>query len=867
MRRLSQIVLLLVWASRVVSQSPHGDELTIACADCHTAKGWELEKGSYAFDHNQTSFPLEGLHEDASCRLCHPTLIFNEAEPECMSCHTDIHEQTVGFECDRCHTPRSWIVANITEVHRLSRFPLLGAHNTADCYQCHPSASLLQFEPLGVECIDCHQADYLATTQPDHQLSGFSTECSECHDINAFLWTGIGFNHDFFPLTEGHALNNCAECHLPGEDYANTSRECFSCHQTDYSTATNPNHYTANISTQCDECHTTAPDWKPAEFLLHDAQYFPVYSGSHNGEWINCAECHTNPGNYGVFTCIDCHEHNQPEMNDEHEGIGGYIYESIACFECHPTGEAEEGFNHNASAFPLTGAHTMTACIDCHTEGYAGTTTICYECHTSDFNQSTNPDHLAIGIGNECELCHSTAPDWMPATFDMHSESYPLTGAHAEIQNNCYDCHEGDYNNTPNACAGCHTPQYDQSVNPNHTALGLSFECEMCHTTQPDWMPANFPVHNEYYMLEGAHAAIANDCFTCHEGNYVTTPNTCYACHIPEYNQTTDPSHTAAQFPTECEVCHNQLAWEPSTFNHDGQFFPIYSGEHAGEWDMCSDCHNDPTNYAVFTCLTCHLPGPTNDEHEGIPGYAYNSEACLACHPDGSSTGAFNHNVTSFPLTGAHTAVLCNDCHTTGYTGTPTDCAECHSTAFNQSINPNHVALGIPNDCALCHSTEPGWQPAGFPIHNNYYVLEGAHMGIAEDCFECHEGNYNSTPNTCYGCHASDYNQTNDPSHLSAQFPTTCDDCHTQNSWVPSTFDHDGQYFPIYSGEHQGEWEQCSDCHNNPGNYALFTCLTCHEQGEMDDEHEDVTGYVYNSMACLECHPDGSSDKKIYRFR
>ena len=862
MRRLSQIILLTVLVVQAYSQSPHGDDFNISCDDCHTAEGWKLLAGSYAFDHNSTAFPLEGLHQDVSCKLCHPTLIFSRAEPECMSCHTDMHNQTVGFDCSRCHTPKSWIVSNITEVHQLSRFPLLGAHNTADCYQCHPSASLLQFEPLGVECIDCHQADFAATTQPDHTLSGFSTDCSECHSINAFSWTGGGFNHAFFPLTEGHAINDCSQCHVPGEDYSAASRECFTCHQTDYSTTTNPNHYSANISTICEECHTTEPGWKPAEFVLHDAQYFPVYSGSHNGEWISCNECHPNTGNYAVFSCIDCHEHNQAEMNDEHDDVGGYLYQSVACLECHPNGEADDNsFNHNASNFPLTGAHTTTDCSECHSEGYAGTPTVCYICHIEEFNQSSNPGHLELGLQNDCELCHSTAPDWLPALFDNHDEYYALTGAHAPILNNCFDCHAGDYVNTPNECAGCHTPQFNETVNPNHVALGISNDCELCHTTQPEWVPAGFPVHNDYYLLAGAHALVAEDCFSCHAGNYNSTPNTCFGCHAEEYNQSTDPNHITAQFPTTCEDCHSQTAWEPSTFNHDGQYFPIYSGEHQGEWDQCSDCHTDPGNYTVFTCVTCHEQGEMDDEHDGISGYVYESGACLACHPDGSASGAFNHSATNFPLTGAHTTISCDDCHESGYTGTPTSCYACHDESFNQSANPNHSALGIPTACEDCHTTNPGWEPATFPIHNNYYVLEGAHVGIANDCFTCHEGNYNSTPNTCYGCHADDYNQTSDPPHLAAQFPTTCGDCHTQSSWEPSTFDHDGQYFPIYSGEHQGEWEQCSDCHNNPGNYSIFTCLTCHEQGEMDDEHQDVTGYVYNSIACLDCHPDGNSKK------
>ncbi|MBM3436056.1 MAG: hypothetical protein FJY07_07585, partial [Bacteroidetes bacterium] len=75
---------------------------------------------------------------------------------------------------------------------------------------------------------------------------------------------------------------------------------------------------------------------------------------------------------------------------------------------------------------------------------------------------------------------------------------------------------------------------------------------------------------------------------------------------------------------------------EPSTFNHDSQYFPIYSGKHNGKWDQCSDCHTNPNNYEVFTCLTCHTQAETDNDHDEVPGYQYNSDACLACHPNGN---------------------------------------------------------------------------------------------------------------------------------------------------------------------------------------------------------------------------------------
>jgi hypothetical protein len=87
-------------------------------------------------------------------------------------------------------------------------------------------------------------------------------------------------------------------------------------------------------------------------------------------------------------------------------------------------------------------------------------------------------------------------------------------------------------------------------------------------------------------------------------------------------------------------------------------------------------------------------------------------------------------------------------------------------------------------------------------------------------------------------------------------FSHHCETCHTTTAWLPSTFDHDLQFFRIYSGSHQGEWSSCSQCHPTLGNYADFTCISCHEhnQQDMDDEHQGVPGYVYSSPACYNCH-------------
>ena len=300
-----------------------------------------------------------------------------------------------------------------------------------------------------------------------------------------------------------------------------------------------------------------------------------------------------------------------------------------------------------------------------------------------------------------------------------------------------------------------------------------------------------------------------------------------------DYLATTNPNHVAAQFPNDCASCHSEQSWVPSNFNHDGQYFPIYSGSHNGQWTQCVDCHSNPSNYAQVVCITCHQNPETNDQHQTVGGYVYSNAACLACHPQGEATGStFNHNATAFPLTGGHIGVDCIQCHANGYQGTTIVCVDCHMDNFTTSADPNHVALNIPTDCAMCHTTAPGWSPATFPIHNQYYALNGAHAAVANDCAACHSSGYSNTPNICNGCHNANYVATTNPNHVTAQFPTDCASCHNENAWMPASFDHDGLYFPIYSGSHNGQWMQCAECHNNPSNYAQFNCLGCHQNPE-----------------------------------
>lgn len=333
-------VIITVLACAILSvqaESPHGKALKIDCVTCHQTENWTSIKEN-GFNHNTTDFPLTGQHKAVSCKKCHTTNVFTDSKSECISCHADVHEGSVGKDCERCHNTDTWIVTNIREIHQNQGFSLLGAHANTDCFRCHTSNTKLRFDKLNADCYACHKTEYYATKSPNHVQAGFDKDCNRCHNMNGYNWAGSGYNHNFFPLKGGHNID-CASCHKNGS-YKGLSNECVSCHLTDYNNAKNPAHASANFSKDCKSCHSIN-GWAPATFD-HDAQYFPIYSGKHKGEWSSCKDCHTNAASYADFTCTNCHEHSKSRMDNEHDDVRNYVYNSKNCYSCHPRGRADD---------------------------------------------------------------------------------------------------------------------------------------------------------------------------------------------------------------------------------------------------------------------------------------------------------------------------------------------------------------------------------------------------------------------------------------------------------------------------------------------------------------------------------------------
>jgi hypothetical protein len=381
----------------------------------------------------------------------------------------------------------------------------------------------------------------------------------------------------------------------------------------------------------CAQCHSPA-GWSPARIsdAFDHARLGFALVGAH--VQATCRSCHTQLDFRGTSReCAACHA-------DPHRGELG-----PNCARCHTSrsfiDRSLAASAHQLTAFPLTGAHRAADCESCHPTGQAGRMsfigqpTDCFACHQANYQGARDPDHPAGGFPTHCVECHSTAT-WIGANFNHQATRFPLTGAHRAVA--CDGCHaDRVYVGKNTACVSCHQPDYAATTDPSHVNAQLPSDCSQCHTTA-SWLGSTFNHSTTKFPLTGAHVPL--DCNACHgDGVYAGKGTTCVTCHLTDYNTTTDPAHAPAQFPTDCSACHSTATWTGAQFNHDGPYFPIYSGAHAGKWPTCATCHTNPADYRVFDCLSCHQHNQTSTDgsHRGVSGYQYQSASCYSCHRQG----------------------------------------------------------------------------------------------------------------------------------------------------------------------------------------------------------------------------------------
>lgn len=855
MTRMLLTLALYLLSNLAFSQDDPEIETDLTCEVCHAGGDWTSDIGSN-FDHMITGYELRGTHLEIDCGACHTGSTpsekhnFGQISSECMSCHEDIHNDQWGQDCERCHTPDTWDLSTEQQNHDLTNFPLQGPHKSLSCESCHlnnPGSGAT----LPLDCVGCHLQDYNESNTPSHQILNLGNDCSGCHTPQNSRWTNSSFDHNDtgYYLLGMHKTTGCASCHTQSVD--STPAECVDCHLNDFNASVQPPHLAEGYPMDCQSCHDSFT-WDSS--FLHDQTGF-LLEGSH--ETTLCGDCHLDQ-NYTNTpeTCHGCHQSEFESSSEPPHGEAGF---DEACEDCHSVvAWLPSLWQHDSDTdYPLTGAHTEPNCTDCHSlSPYSEQPAECVDCHQADYDESLEPNHITSSIPTTCDICHTTV-NWESEEIDHTLTDFPLVGAHTDLA--CSSCHSEGYS-LPIDCQGCHLEDYtatSDSPSPDHPHYGFILDCLVCHD-QVAWKPSTFDhdANLTGYEIKGAHLNLLPDnCYACHETSTWSGVGTdCFTCHQSNFEETDDPDHVEYGYPENiCETCHSQSVWEPSIFNHET---------------------------VTIECMTCHMvqyTGTTDPPHADL---SFSSD-CESCHTTDSWTpSTFRHTaeLTGFLVDGAHLEESCNSCHETWEP--PTEirtCASvsCHSDDFSESANPPHEIMGFTQMCTDCHTTS-AWSPSQFEhsSDNTGYPLEGAHTSVT--CQSCHSPwQIIAEVRTCAdaSCHLPDYNSATDPNHASASFPLECESCHTMTAWEPSTFDHDGQYFPIYSGQHRNEWNDCSQCHVAANDFTVYTCFGggCHNVAEMNDEHcegsdcESCNGHTYPISGvtpddCLTCHPNGDED-------
>lgn len=395
----------------------------------------------------------------------------------------------------------------------------------------------------------------------------------------------------------------------------------------------------------------------------------------------------------------------------------------------------------------------IPACSGCHVNplGTQFMADRCLDCHSNIAVQMRDVAALHGAILNVnatlvCRDCHHEHRGKAAALTDLGHNSFPhdalgyslqghrLTAERVEFT--CTDCHPGDVATfSPSICQDCHR-RLDAVFMDRHLA-DFGTQCLACHDGV-DRLGIEFSHASFSFTLQGMHQQVS--CAACHAGartlvDLQSTPQDCLSCHHQD-----DPHQ--GKYGQDCAACHSAKGWLPAEFDHNLADFKL-EGQH--QEVPCQRCHVNGVYKGTPTdCYSCHRQ---DDEHNGDFG-----TKCSSCHtPQNWDQATFDHNLSKFPLTGAHVAVRCETCHQNGvFKGLASTCASCHA-------DPEfHLGL-FGTLCEDCHNTS-NWSLAVFNLpHPEPNVDEGGtginHGGAT--CRQCHPATFQQS--SCIACHENGF--------------------------------------------------------------------------------------------------------------
>ncbi len=568
----------------------------------------------------------------------------------------------------------------------------------------------------------------------------------------------------------------------------------------------------------------------------------------------NCTACHDLGAKISEQKCLDCHKALKTRIN---QNKGYHVSKDIIgkqCITCHSEHHGvkfdmirfdEKKFNHTLTSYELKGAHKkVETCAKCHFEDHIADVKIrqnkktflgldpkCISCH-DDYHQKT--------MENDCAVCHNF-DEFKPAAFFNHNKTdFPLKGAHTTVD--CAKCHKTEFKSGKKFqhfadvsfknCNNCHK-------DPHGGDFGLN--CKSCHNESSFKnikSTSDFNHSLTGFTLEGKHKTI--ECKSCHDqrsgakGNYKEFESTkninCLTCHKDIHNSI---------FGTDCKACHSQQSFSISKkipdFNHSLTGY-VLDGKHLTV--DCKKCHTtpkmtDPQKHDL--CAACH-----KDYHQGDFKDIKNRD-CAVCHTTKDFKEATfdieQHEVSSFPLYGAHMATPCTACHMKEnkwtFRNVGKECIDCHQNIHIGFISEKYLP---DNDCRRCHDSE-AWQSITFDHNLTKFELRGNHAII--ECRSCHykdnpvsntkEQKFTGINTNCSTCHQNVHG-----TQFEVEGTTDCSKCHGFEAWDRSNFNHNNAAFKL------------------DGAHIHVACIKCHQEEWIDGTKK--IKYKTGKLECIDCH-------------
>ena len=628
--------------------------------------------------------------------------------------------------------------------------PHLELEGSSHCNQCHSGDR----EEMDVNCLSCHtEINGLRRRGRGLHARVLDQDCASCHPDHAgeefqLVFWEEGSEKDFdhtragWELSGRHAKVACRDCHKlefhavdfemkrarPAESWLGLDTACLACHTDEHR---------GELDENCTSCHGFGA-WKPADRFDHQVTVFPL-TGKH--VTAECVTCHPPVAENAAMPlgmepaaarhrfkplahgeCSDCHE-------DIHAGSLGPL-----CANCHVTTsfrEVTEGFDHDATRYPLAGAHARLECASCHGEAAWGRKPLFATCGSCHQDAHAGQATLA-GVAVDCASCHGVEK-FRPATYSVaahDSSAYPLVGRHREVM--CGACHTvcedpgllaslgtSGVRMRPRfaVCRDCHTEAHGNQFLDRADAGA----CESCHDPE-GFRPSRYTGEDHAILklaLEERHAEIS--CAACHGPERPGLPA------VPDSTVTGSAGVWLTLESAACASCH----LDP----HESRFAKAEDGRVVRE---CRECHShrEFTPSAMDAAFHGELGFPLEGAHAATP--------CFLCHTEmerAASTGSLLLTGEVSRLVFGQTRSVCADCH-----------QDPHSGQFAERL------LG--NECSSCHGVA-GFQPATAFDHDRdaRFALEKGHENVP--CASCHpvdpEGvvTYRPLAMACETCHGA----------------------------------------------------------------------------------------------------------------